>query len=88
MNNNLALNPQVILPQPDSGVLKALARLSDNSDFVTLCEHLETCIQEQDKKNRATRDDVPLRQGQGICQALESVLTQAYTAKDALKKTV
>lgn len=82
-----ALNPQSVLVQPDPATLKALARLSDNPDFVTFCEHLGRCVKEQDKKNRTTRDDVPLRQGQGIGQALESVLNQAYSAKDVLKKT-
>lgn len=80
------LNPTMGLLMPDARTLQALARLSDNQDFVTLCEYMEKCVKEQDKKNRVTKEDTPLRQGQGVAQALESLLMQAYSAKENLRR--
>ena len=47
---------------------------------------MEKCVKEQDKKNRVTKEDTPLRQGQGVAQALESLLMQAYSAKENLRR--
>ncbi len=85
-NNEQELNPNSVLLQPEKNEVSALARLSDHSDFVTVCEYLARCLKDQDKKNRVTREGEPLRQGQGISQALESLLNRAYSAKDDLKR--
>ena len=81
------LNPTMVLALPQGEELKALARLSDTPDFVTFCSYLDKCLLEQDKKNRVAKDETSLRQGQGIGQALESVLNHAVSAKDNVRRT-
>ena len=87
MNKDLELNAATCLVNPDAQQLKALARLSDNSDFVTFFDYLETCLSVQDKKNRVANNDVALRQGQGISQALESEISIILSAKDVIRRS-
>lgn len=81
------LNPTSVLAKPDIRQLKALARLIDHQDFATFYEYLESCLAEQDKKNRVAKDDTSLRQGQGVSQALESIISQCLSAKDDLRRS-
>lgn len=86
MPKDVKLNPVAVLPTPNREQLQALARLSHNPDFATLFDYWNNCLMEQDRKNRVTREDTPLRQGQGISQALEFMIQTALTAQENLQK--
>lgn len=88
MSKNNDLNTALCLVNPDTNELKALARLSDNRDFVIFYEYLERCLREQDKKNRVAVGDVALRQGQGVSQCLETEMSLILDAKTALRRSV
>lgn len=76
----------MLRPIQDINLLRALARLSDDPDYVLVCEWLQSEMAELDKKNRTYKEDVPLRQGQGAAMTLQDILEVSASAQETLKR--
>jgi hypothetical protein len=63
----------------------AVARLTANEDFRTLCEYLQGELDTRDKNNRLM-DGPELHRSQGIAIALNEILTMAKTASTIARK--
>ncbi|MDH4172169.1 MAG: hypothetical protein OEW90_00890 [Betaproteobacteria bacterium] len=58
------------LKSPDARVVKALARLRGDPDFMQVLAWLEHSVQELDRAKRVTADAVVLRMQQGAAKAV------------------
>lgn len=74
-----------MLSKPDRKQFEAMARLRASQDFNQVRHWLEVALEELDKQNRITRDDVDVRWRQGGCQALQDILKNLGEASKVVK---
>lgn len=76
-----------MLARPSTQVITALARLEGHPDFEAIRSWLTESLQDLDRLNRSTKDEVLSRWMQGAAQAVGEFLEKAEEARTVLRKS-